>query len=1350
MSIQAKREILSLPSGFTNVAAAANGAKATTSSSAQEYRFKEQIDQHLILNISPADAINGNRTPENWGRGNGWMDGNNHEFPKWFQVEFSEARWVDTVVVYTFPEHVAGHNRRGLRDYEVQCFTNGSWKTVDSVCGNVKGTIIHRFPEIQTTRIRLWITAVNLEAAEDFLIDDQEYARLLEIEAYHFGNQPIHKIEDWTVEVEKGEKGSVAIYRDAVPARPGASDPEILAKVFRKAGYGVTFLDGRSLAVREIFNAENFDIYIHPYGPFFPVGTCLYEFLGKGGHLITTGGYAFTNALLEVDGRWQATGYDPGINVTVFRLSDCPYNWRDQLGLFYIPEFTLDGAAKLEGTKSIPGLDDELTVEGSFSGRGAAGMVGEIVPLEEEEQLVREGRWPEYAHAVRAGVRGLPPRPFTGCLQPELTENYSWLFSRARSRWRSLLDAKNSLGQKIASAGALIENHYGSYRGSCWAFFGVDNLDLFSEAHPHMQSYLVKVANYFTKKCLLHSAMPELATYFAGETACVRVWVDNFQSTPRTFEVRAELTSRDTGKTKTVNETVGVPSGGWREINFRYDEFGNEDSFFLVHLALLEHGKVIDRDETAFIVWNENVIAKGRKIEYRDNFIHENGKPIFLSGCRFSEFNVHGQPMHSPLYWDRDFRMMKDSGLEVASNVFFDYYLSGLSWGKESKEIIPTPLLRQLDAMIQLAQQHGILFAPTPFFINERPAKENIDLSRKLCHLLGDRYKNVPGLFFYLWDDGLRMDPDKFNAWIKECIEALNSHGRKYIVTAEFTCRVDGSDVVRACGKHLDFLALSCYQAVGDPIANKLLDMRSIGKNLSAAEFASPIDWYNNLEIRRHGHFAEPHNMFGMGHCLSVNYQWLDETNAGGRFGLVTTNDKLPKHLFRILRNQALFFRQFSPRYEPKKVCIVLPMSRWLSKENLANGTTGAQMAWVWSQYFPAKIIKRISQHLRAILDCGVDYEVIDDTDLDRLASSVQTLIYPFCYGLDEKTYDRLKQFVAFGGTLYLAGDPTFDVDSSERKRVYRLKELFGAEFVNPCVPDKQDLPGPIIEDLPPLKVVVTGTSGESIGSFSDLLALCVRANAGKALGKCVTVDADSIIITTHGKGKVWYTPSVSDNLPLWIWKEFFNLAGPPLPQIKPEDKIINLFQHPDGGGEVSMVFYHPWPSRLKEFFWHAREHHSFEDRPPQVEFTSRGKIVALAPSGYGYGICGLNGQGGLWALETQGKVTLGGQIKWNGDAHVMAFSMDRQDIGVSEAICILPFSEGTVELYTSSPLAVLTFGEITDGRWNPLQIIPVHPDASGRISFTVEEYHLRTILLLYTENVKENLGRLVERISAG
>ena len=44
--------------------------------------------------------------------------------------------------------------------------------------------------------------------------------------------------------------GAVAIYRDELPVKPAnASSPDAIAALFRKAGYGVTFLDSKALCV---------------------------------------------------------------------------------------------------------------------------------------------------------------------------------------------------------------------------------------------------------------------------------------------------------------------------------------------------------------------------------------------------------------------------------------------------------------------------------------------------------------------------------------------------------------------------------------------------------------------------------------------------------------------------------------------------------------------------------------------------------------------------------------------------------------------------------------------------------------------------------------------------------------------------------------------------------------------------------------------------------------------------------------------------------------------------------------------------------------------------------------------
>ena len=56
-----------------------------------------------------------------------WKDATPGKFPDWIEVSMPNARRIARVEVYPFEQ--------GLRDYEVQVFANGKWKTVDKVAG---------------------------------------------------------------------------------------------------------------------------------------------------------------------------------------------------------------------------------------------------------------------------------------------------------------------------------------------------------------------------------------------------------------------------------------------------------------------------------------------------------------------------------------------------------------------------------------------------------------------------------------------------------------------------------------------------------------------------------------------------------------------------------------------------------------------------------------------------------------------------------------------------------------------------------------------------------------------------------------------------------------------------------------------------------------------------------------------------------------------------------------------------------------------------------------------------------------------------------------------------------------
>ncbi|MFA5646642.1 MAG: discoidin domain-containing protein, partial [Candidatus Ratteibacteria bacterium] len=94
-----------------------------------------------------------------------WQDTTKNEGPDWIELKFHTMQTIQKVVV--FP------HEKSLRDYEVQLFIDGNWKTVDKVSNRSDAEIVHTFKAVKTDRIRIWVTATN-----------GPYAKIAEIEVY--------------------------------------------------------------------------------------------------------------------------------------------------------------------------------------------------------------------------------------------------------------------------------------------------------------------------------------------------------------------------------------------------------------------------------------------------------------------------------------------------------------------------------------------------------------------------------------------------------------------------------------------------------------------------------------------------------------------------------------------------------------------------------------------------------------------------------------------------------------------------------------------------------------------------------------------------------------------------------------------------------------------------------------------------------------------------------------------------------------------------------------------------------------------------------------------------------------
>ncbi len=82
-----------------------------------------------------------------------WCDKTPNKFPDWIEIKLPEKHNIGRVIVYPL--------ERSLKDYSIQAFVQKEWKEVDKVSEKNAEMIIHTFKQVNTDRIRIWITATN-------------------------------------------------------------------------------------------------------------------------------------------------------------------------------------------------------------------------------------------------------------------------------------------------------------------------------------------------------------------------------------------------------------------------------------------------------------------------------------------------------------------------------------------------------------------------------------------------------------------------------------------------------------------------------------------------------------------------------------------------------------------------------------------------------------------------------------------------------------------------------------------------------------------------------------------------------------------------------------------------------------------------------------------------------------------------------------------------------------------------------------------------------------------------------------------------------------------------------------
>ncbi len=501
----------------------------------------------------------------------------------------------------------------------------------------------------------------------------------------------------------------IAILDDEdLPRRGAPASAERLRALLTTAGFHVEVLGALELAGRSLPAA---DLLVLPTGPAFPAiaRENVTAFLKGGGSLLTMGGYAFDEPVIPIGkgtfgrclGVRRAGELDrqpglTGINTRAGRPGDTLRLKPDQIGMF-------DPSDRFEDAIAI--RTEGVTCSGSFSGWSAVGLIGSNNPV----------------------------------------------FPRVHARWQAILHAEDRYGRRIAPAAAVLSHFAGPFRGGRWAFFGVDNVDLFSEGMLP-EAYVVRLARTLAARCFMWELLPTYYCYRRGETVEVSVKVGNFGRHPQKVRLLLHAPS-----TKPHERLLTLQPG---EIKIERASFPASNRFGLyevrAHLALPSPSDHLLEEDlvTGYCVWEPEAGVNGPELSFKENYFRINGAPRFLTGTNQTGvvwFSTHEEPH----LWARDVARLRDHALNVVRYLHFSPFAAGDPLGRDRNNPLhlatepPKALVRKTDALIYLLATHDqIPFLALHDWQSVVLTDKELEAQRTWARYWARRYKGVKGMLY--------------------------------------------------------------------------------------------------------------------------------------------------------------------------------------------------------------------------------------------------------------------------------------------------------------------------------------------------------------------------------------------------------------------------------------------------------------------------------------------------------------------------------------------------------------------------------------------------------------------------
>lgn len=913
---------------------------------------------------------------------------------------------------------------------------------------------------------------------------------------------------------------------------------------------------------------------------------------------------------------------------------------------------------------------------------------------------------------------------FTGYSATAMLSNQGHGFGPNLSRLVPLLQATDRFGRNRGLLGSLVYHYDGFYRGSAAAFFGVNNHDLFSGDYPQARELLINTAEALTRRVFLHDTDTEFSSYRPGETVRFRTKISNYGRKDAKAQVGLSFDGQDGQPVTLPAREVVLKAGATEDVSFEWPvPTKYTGSLCRFRAALSLDGQQVDREENAVVIWQGGAAPVAR-LAHNGPYFAFGDRPIFLLGSQTYWGQNGSVTARSPLAFARDFTLMQDYGLHF-SRLFVPF--------KTDSD------RRQSDAMVQLAQQHRVVFYHTPNLSNTIAPAELAE-ETAAAKTIGERYREVPWLAVDICNEPTVAVEDAklaapFNDYLREryqTTEALRQawgapdvelgqvkleplsdrwNDLRSYDTQRFMALVQqrwadanraairGVDPTRLvsvgqmqgfgdshkvwdpplCQANLDFSDRHYYgPPAGQPSQLKDIDQRVLGKPLIQGECGA----------KDHPTFASS-DPWGMGdddERFSHRFEYLVHHAFGlGAAALSTWHWRDPMEgifpcgqvrMDRVPRPSASVMRSLAFTFGRLRPVFETPQVVLVVPETHRLG--GSRMA----------VTAAIHRAEDVLISCQVDFGVISESRLGDLPVQVKALVYPVPYCPPDEVVAKLRQFVERGGFLYFSGDISYD-PARHLTRAQRLVDLAGVE---------------------------------RLGVKDEKVAPCLTATTVQARGAELLKNADAVVaLNKLGQGQVLFCAEPVETAkvqPRWqrpLYLDFLQRAGVGRNAITPDEPTMQCFRVPLEGGGQAFVLYND------------------SDAPVQATLTVPAKAggsfqIGLAANSSGLVV--VDGQGRLTAAETQGTVTRGGKPVLQATGHVIVQSLDGQDLTNSQQLLILPLPGHGQVLPTGNKRASVSLpgfaamrvelGELQATKWTKLEALK--PEAGGLLTYDAEQ----------------------------